>query len=212
MDKNNKTNIILIHGLFMPGIIMLKLGHFFEKMGYTTTIFSYKTLSKTPQENARNLIDLIESIDDSNVIICHSLGGLLTQQALSHMDQPEQKIQKVISIGTPWQGASILNLMHQYHIDGVVGKSLEILRPKMHNEWQFPSIPLGSIAGHSIIGARSLLQRDPHTPTDGTVTIEETKIKGMTDHTIIPISHTGLIFSNLTAQKILKFIETNHFN
>lgn len=211
MIKNNKTNIILIHGLFMPGISMLKLRNFFDKNGYSTKIFSYQTLHQSPEKNAEMLINLIESLNDNNIIVCHSLGGLLAQQALSTMAHPQQKVQKVISLGTPWQGASILTFMHQYRLDGIVGKSLEILLPKEHNEWQFPDIALGSIAGKSSMGARILFAPGKKIPTDGTVTLEETKIKGMTDHTIIPVSHTGLIFSNRSAHKALQFIETDHF-
>lgn len=205
------TNIILVHGLFMPGVSMIKLRNFFEQQGYTTTVFSYHTISETPEKNAEALKKLIESLADDNVIVCHSLGGLLTQKTLSMMDQPALKVQKVISMGTPWQGASILTFMQQYRIDGIVGKSLEILLPKENNEWQFPDIALGSIAGKSSIGARILFAPGKKVATDGTVTIDETKIKGMTDHTIIPISHTGLIFSNLSAQKALQFIQTDHF-
>lgn len=205
------TNIILIHGLFMPGVAMIKLRNFFEEKGYTTTVFSYHTISETPEKSAEKLKVLIESLGDDNAIICHSLGGLLTQKTLSMMEQPDQKVQKVISMGTPWQGASILTFMQQYRLDGIVGKSLEILLPKNQNEWQFPNIALGSIAGKSTMGARILFAPGKKIPTDGTVTIEETKIKGMTDHTIIPVSHTGLIFSNLAAEKALQFIQENHF-
>lgn len=205
------TNIILIHGLFMPGVAMIKLRNFFEEKGYTTTVFSYHTISETPEKSAEKLKALIESLGDDNAIICHSLGGLLTQKTLSMMEQPDQKVQKVISMGTPWQGASILTFMQQYRLDGIVGKSLEIVLPKNQNEWQFPNIALGSIAGKSTMGARILFAPGKKIPTDGTVTIEETKIKGMTDHTIIPVSHTGLIFSNLAAEKALQFIQENHF-
>ncbi len=205
------TNIILVHGLFMPGAVMIKLRNFFEQKGYTTSVFSYHTIKETPEKSAEKLKTLIESLGDDNVIICHSLGGLLTQKTLSMMENPEKKVQKVISMGTPWQGASILTFMQQYRMDGIVGKSLEILLPKSNNEWLFPDISLGSIAGKSTIGARILFAPGKKIPTDGTVTIEETKIKGMTDHTIIPISHTGLIFSNLAAEKALQFIQTNRF-
>lgn len=206
-----KTNIILIHGLFMAGVSMIRLRNFFEKQGYDTTIFSYHTIMDTPEKSAEQLKNMIESLGDQNMIICHSLGGLLTQKTLSMMDHPERKIQKVVSMGTPWQGASILEFMHQYRLDGIVGNSLEILQPKENNEWLFPEISLGSIAGKSSIGARILFAPGKKIPTDGTVTIEETKIKGMTDHTIIPVSHTGLIFSNLAANKALTFIQDNQF-
>ncbi len=213
MTKDNQAkNIILVHGLFMSGVVMVKLRNFLKEHGYTNTIFSYRTVRDAPEKGAEQLRLLIESFNEPSIIICHSLGGLLVQKALASLQNPEQKVQKVISMGTPWQGASILTFMQQYHLDSIVGKSLEILLPKENNEWQFSNISLGSIAGKSTIGARVLFAPGKKIPTDGTVTIDETKIKGMTDHTIIPISHTGLIFSNLAAQKCLEFIKTNHFD
>ncbi len=206
-----KPNIILVHGLFIPGVSMIRLRNFFQKHAYTVSVFSYHTTSELPEKNAEQLKKFILSQGNHNVIICHSLGGLLTQQTLATIDHPEQYVQKVISLGTPWQGASILNFMHRYRLDGIVGKSLEILMPKEKNEWQFPEISLGSIAGKSKMGARLFFAPKSESATDGTVTIKETKIEGMTDHTIIPISHTGLIFSNLSAQKALQFIENNNF-
>ena len=211
MPQTSKPNIILIHGLFMPGVSMIRLRNFFEKQGYTVSIFSYHTTSDSPEKSADLLKKFILSLKDNNIVICHSLGGLLTQHTLSILNNPEEHIQKVISLGTPWQGASILNFMHRYRLDGIVGKSLEILLPKTKNIWQFSDISLGSIAGKSAMGARLIFAPNRESATDGTVTIEETKIDGMTDHTIIPISHTGLIFSNLSAQKAHEFIENNQF-
>lgn len=208
--SKNKSNIILIHGLFMPGVIMIRLRNFFEAEGFSTTIFSYHTTSQSIDKSAESLKSLIESLGDNNIIVCHSLGGLLTQRTLALLDNPGKKVQKVISLGTPWQGASILTFMQQYKMDKIVGKSLETLLPKK-NEWQFSDIKLGSIAGRSSIGARTIFAPNKTAGTDGTVTIEETIIDGMTAHTIIPIGHTGLMFSNLCAKKILNFIETDAF-
>lgn len=206
-----KTNIILIHGLFMPGVSMIKLRNFFQKKGYAVSIFSYHTLSEIPEKSAELLKKFILSLGDDNVIVCHSLGGLLAQKTLISMEHPETKIQKIISMGTPWQGASILTFMKRYRLDSIVGKSLEILLPGKQNTWQFTGIKLGSIAGKSSMGARLLFVSGKDQASDGTVIIEETKIKGMLDHTIIPVNHTGLIFSDLCAQKVLQFIETDHF-
>ena len=55
---NESTNIILIHGLFMPGVAMIKLRNYFKDQGYTTTVFSYHTISETPEKNSKNLLNL----------------------------------------------------------------------------------------------------------------------------------------------------------
>lgn len=206
----HKPNIILVHGLFMHGLVMTYLNKFLIAQGYPTTIFSYHTVLDDIEKSATALKSLMETQTGKSIIVCHSLGGLLTQKSLTMMDHPETKVLKVISMGTPWQGASVLTFMKQYRLDGIVGKSLNILLPHV-NHWSFPNIPLGSIAGQATVGARMIFAPRRNIATDGTVTIEETKIDGMTDHTVIPVSHTALIFSQQCAKKILQFIESNSF-
>ncbi len=48
--------------------------------------------------------------------------------------------------------------------------------------------------------------------SDGTVTIEETKIEGMTDHLEIPQTHTSLIYSNFVPKQIEHFIHFDRFH
>lgn len=69
----------------------------------------------------------------------------------------------------------------------------------------------GSIAGTLPLGARPLLLMDNHTLSDGTVTVEETKIAGMTDHLMARSSHTGLIYSRFIAKQIDHFIRYSRF-
>lgn len=65
----------------------------------------------------------------------------------------------------------------------------------MHEDvWDFPQ-KLGSIAGTIPLGARPFLLMDTQTMSDGTVTVEETKISGMTDHVLTKNSHTSMIYS-----------------
>ncbi len=201
--------IVLVHGLFMSGVVMVRLKQFFKHQDYPAEIFSYHTLTQSTEQSAERLADYIEKIDGLVILVCHSLGGLLAQKAIAMLTDITQ-VKKVVTLGTPWQGASVVTFVQQYRLDVLMGKSLATLLPK-HNEWQWPTIPLGSIAGHSSMGARLLFARGKNIPSDGTVTIEETKIKGMTDHTILPVSHTGLIFSDECAKKILQFIKANTF-
>ena len=76
------------------------------------------------------------------------------------------------------------------------------------DKWKF-SQKLGSIAGTIPIGVRPLLMM--RGKSDGTVTLEETKIDGMSDHIEIKSSHTSLIYSSEVPAQIHHFITANKF-
>ncbi|MEI5710433.1 hypothetical protein WB401_46110, partial [Streptomyces brasiliscabiei] len=57
---------------------------------------------------------------------------------------------------------------------------------------------------------RSLLLRD-QLDSDGTVTVEETKIAGMTDHIAISTTHTSMLFNHSVAEQIDHFLRYNRF-
>ncbi|MCV5214889.1 hypothetical protein OFC53_26975, partial [Escherichia coli] len=70
---------------------------------------------------------------------------------------------------------------------------------------------LGSIAGTMPIGARPLLIRNDNTMSDGTVTVEETRLDGMQEHIEVKQTHTSLIYNTFVPQQIDHFIRTDYF-
>ena len=52
---------------------------------------------------------------------------------------------------------------------------------------------------------------EDNTLSDGTVTVEETKIEGMTDHIEMRSAHTTMIYNSAVPKQIDHFIKTNGF-
>ncbi len=48
-------------------------------------------------------------------------------------------------------------------------------------------------------------------PNDGTVAVEETRIEGMSDHIVLPVTHTGMIMSASVADHVVRFLNTGRF-
>jgi len=46
---------------------------------------------------------------------------------------------------------------------------------------------------------------------DGTVAVWETRIPGLTEHLVVPVSHTGLVFSQVVADHTANFLENGRF-
>ena len=50
------------------------------------------------------------------------------------------------------------------------------------------------------------------TLSDGTVTVEETTIDGMTDHIEVHSAHTSMIYTSFVPKQIDQFIRTDNFS
>ncbi|EGQ7797798.1 triacylglycerol lipase [Vibrio parahaemolyticus] len=201
--------IIILHGLYMHGLVMQPLSQKLRKLGYETQVLSYNTI-------AIDESSLFDSIDHSlnpltaNVLVGHSLGGLMIKRYLANRKPTTSLISHVVAIGSPLKGASIVGRIQDLGLGAILGNSLHHGLNKHDDAWAFPQ-KLGSIAGTMPIGARPLLIRNDNTMSDGTVTVEETRLDGMQDHIEVKQTHTSLIYNTCVPQQIDHFIRTDYF-
>ncbi|MCS0450456.1 lipase family protein [Vibrio diabolicus] len=201
--------IIILHGLYMHGLVMQPLSQKLRKLGYETQVLSYNTV-------AIDESSLFDSIDHSlnpltaNVLVGHSLGGLMIKRYLANRKPSTNLISHVVAIGSPLKGASIVGRIQDLGLGAILGNSPHHGLNKHDDAWAFPQ-KLGSIAGTMPIGARPLLIRNDNTMSDGTVTVEETRLDGMQDHIEVKQTHTSLIYNTFVPQQIDHFIRTDYF-
>ncbi|MCS0058700.1 triacylglycerol lipase [Vibrio parahaemolyticus] len=201
--------IIILHGLYMHGLVMQPLSQKLRKLGYETQVLSYNTV-------AIDESSLFDSIDHSlnpltaNVLVGHSLGGLMIKRYLANRKPTTSLISHVVAIGSPLKGASIVGRIQDLGLGAILGNSPHHGLNKHVDAWAFPQ-KLGSIAGTVPIGARPLLIRNDNTMSDGTVTVEETRLEGMQDHIEVKQTHTSLIYNTFVPQQIDHFIRTDYF-
>ncbi|MFW1083888.1 triacylglycerol lipase [Vibrio parahaemolyticus] len=201
--------IIILHGLYMHGLVMQPLSQKLRKLGYETQVLSYNTV-------AIDESSLFDSIDHSlnpltaNVLVGHSLGGLMIKRYLANRKPTTSLISHVVAIGSPLKGASIVGRIQDLGLGAILGNSPHYGLNKHDDAWAFPQ-KLGSIAGTVPIGARPLLIRNDNTMSDGTVTVEETRLDGMQDHIEVKQTHTSLIYNTFVPQQIDHFIRTDYF-
>ncbi|WP_394242457.1 esterase/lipase family protein [Vibrio astriarenae] len=201
-------NLIILHGLYMHGIAMQPLAMNMEKIGYTTHLITYNSLAIEPERLFRR-IDRALDESKTNVLIGHSLGGVMIQRYLDSRQPSMDVVSHVVTIGSPLQGASIVSVIEEMGMGALLGNSPEHGLTMNDNKWLHPQ-KLGSIAGDFDIGARRLLLGGMES-SDGTVTVEETVIEGMTDHIVTHFSHTALIYNNVVTKQIDHFIQKDKF-
>ncbi len=67
--------IIILHGLYMHGMMMQPLSYLLQQKGYQTEVISYNTV-EIDLESLFDKVDLAIDFEDTNILVGHSLGGL----------------------------------------------------------------------------------------------------------------------------------------
>ena len=203
--------VVLVHGLWsVAGVDLLRLRKRLTDAGYECHMFNYHVWGKPPAEIAVKLNDFIKEIEDPLVhIVAHSDGGIVT---LHLFDQfPFNKRGRIVLLASPVTGSAVgkrINaspmtrwMLGQSHVNGLSGDVPE------WKGWQ----DIGVIAGNIPIGM-GLVAGGPKLPHDGTVSVEETMLKGATDSIVVRESHLSILMSGSVAKQVIIFLQTGMFD
>ena len=201
-----KQAVVLVHGIWMPGLEMALLEKRLRNCGFTPYLFSYPTIRCDLACNAVRLQQFVEKIDAPVVhFVAHSLGGLLIRQ-LFH-DFPQQRPGRIVTLGTPHAGSQVARRMGRNPFGKfLLGQSLKHgLRGDVPG-WAAQR-ELAVIAGNISLGVGRFVG-NLSGPNDGAVSVTETLLPGMTAHQVFPVSHAGLLFSRDVAKAVCRFLKT----
>ncbi len=205
--------IVLVHGLWSVGSVdLLKLRQHFKKAGYECHTFNYHVWGKPPADIAVKLHQFIEKIEAPIVhIVAHSFGGIVTMHLFDQFPFIKNvKNGRIVLLASPVNGSAVgkrINanpmtrwMLGQSHVNGLSGDV------PAWKGWQ----DLGVIAGDIPIGM-GLITGGPALPHDGTVSVEETELKGATDAIVMRVSHSGMLMSSQVAAQVVVFLQTGQF-
>lgn len=202
----NKANLILTHGIYLNPMIMKYMQNQL-KDDYNTYLFGYKSLRSGITENATALYQFITANDiDNPHLIGHSLGGLVIRKTLAM--HPTITNNRIVTLGTPHQGSAVARVLQNLSTV-ILGKAFSGALDGELPRWSAKH-QLGSIAGDLPIGVGSFSNLEK--PNDGTVTVKETQLEGMTDHLILPFSHTSMLYSKRVCHEVHHFLQHGKFN
>nr|WP_282434784.1 alpha/beta fold hydrolase [Aromatoleum bremense] len=200
--------IILVHGLWMHGVVFHFLRRALMRCGFRVETFSYPSVRRGLAANTARLAHFVAGRDAEKVhLVGHSLGGLLILNLLSQPVVPH--ISRAVLMGTPCRGSHCAAMLAG--IPGcarIVGHSIR--------DWRGVTSPLaagveiGVIAGDRGVGTGPLLFGLPK-PNDGIVAVAETQLTGATDSLTLHVAHSEMLFSKACARQVAAFLATGRF-
>jgi pimeloyl-ACP methyl ester carboxylesterase len=203
--------VVLVHGLWsVGGVDLLRLRNRLSRTGYECHLFNYHVWGKPAAKIAVKLHEFVDKIDAPVVhMVAHSFGGIV---ALHMFDQFPFTLQgRVVLMASPVNGSAVAkrinaNPMTRWMLGQSVVNGLSGDVPKWKG-WQ----DIGIIAGNFPFGL-GLVAGGPELPHDGTVSVEETELKGATDAVIVRETHLSMLMSADVAHQVTVFLQTGAFD
>ena len=178
--------------------------------GFAPQQFSYASLRQPLASITTQLSAMIDALQGRRYhLVAHSLGGIIVMETLHRHGCAA--LQRVVTLGSPLTGSAVARQMDRNALSRwPLGRARQAL---LNGAPPLPAgIEVGSIAGSLAMGMGRLMSPSDAPPGDGSVSIAETRLAGLSDHITLPLTHTGLQLSALAADQTIAFLRTGQFN
>jgi len=201
-------NIVLVHGLWNRGWSMTAMARRFRNRGHHVLVFSYPTRGDCLDGHADQLHAYISANMAEEIhLVGHSMGGLVILNLLSRYDDLPPG--RVVLMGTPVKGSAAVKRLQK-----LPGQKLLFgkVRDNLLKGFQYtpPGRETGVICGTRALGLGQIAGRHGE-PNDGSVTVNETQIKGVKDSIGLEVAHSEMLVSAGVAQQVEQFLIQGEF-
>ncbi|HEX9672263.1 MAG TPA: alpha/beta hydrolase [Burkholderiales bacterium] len=201
---------MLVHGLWVHGIVMELMRRRVARHGYRALAYSYPSMRLTLAENAERLARFSRAIAAPRLhFVGHSLGGLIVLRMLERT--PGLAPGRAVLLGSPVAGS--LAARRLARLPGgraALGRSA----PEWHEAAHLgfgSGREIGVIAGRMPVGIGRIVAPDLPAPSDGVVSVAETRLPAMRDHIVLDVNHFGMLTSRAVVRQVCAFLRDGTF-
>ncbi len=204
------VQVVLVHGLWTHGALMLWVARRMARAGYTVHCYSYPSVRLNLAQNASRLAAYCQTLGARPLhLVGHSLGGLLIARMLDQAHRLE--VGRVVFMGSPFNDSYAARCLSRARMGrAAVGASIA--------EWLLGARPeniaryeIGVIAGSRGVGLGVMIAPGLPAPHDGTISVAETQVPGARDHIVLRVSHSEMVMSNAVVRQVCAFLQHGKF-
>lgn len=209
--------VILLHGLARTSASMEDMAEALTESGYRVANVDYSSRDHPIEQLAPMAIEkgihLCGNIGEGCNIhfVTHSLGGILVRYYLA--ERTIDSLGRVVMLAPPNQGSHAADAMQNVPgfdwLNGPAGRQLGKGDDSIPLMLGRPDFEFAVIAGNRTIDPVTSAVLDD--PDDGRVSVEDTKLEGMRDFVIVPVSHAYIMRNKATIRLVREFLAQGNF-
>jgi len=214
MHDQPQEVVVLLHGIGRTYRSMAPLEKKLNQAGYQVLNIDYPSRKKEISALANIVYQRIQPYCNQQYyrihFVTHSMGGLITRVLLN--EHEINNVARIVMLGPPNQGSEVADLLKNQRLyQWFYGPAGQQLTRRMAKSDPFPAMTqeIGIIAGtRSLDPFCSFFLPDKN---DGKVTVESTRLAGMKDHRVLPVTHVFMMHNPTVIKQVVHFLREGCF-